>query len=104
MSIMPRIAERWFYEQSPQERRNTSGMFFILLAYLVHYIVFCVIQPFYIEDAGISFAYAKHFAEGEGFVTYPGGERVEGFSNPLWTFILSFFCFFKVRRGSFTPN
>ena len=44
-----------------------------------------------IEDAGISFAYAKHFVDGEGFVTYPGGERVEGFSNPLWTFLISIF-------------
>ena len=43
----------------------------------------------YIEDAAISFAYAKHFAAGEGLVTYPGGERVEGYSNPLWTLLLS---------------
>ena len=43
----------------------------------------------YIEDAAISFAYAKHFAAGEGLVTYPGGERVEGYSNPLWTALIA---------------
>jgi len=43
----------------------------------------------YIEDAAISFSFARNFANGEGFVTYVGGERVEGYSNPLWTFLLS---------------
>lgn len=91
-----RMMEKWFFSKSPQERKYTSGIFFVLLAYLIHYILYCVVQPFYIEDAGISFAYARHFADGEGFVTYPGGERVEGFSNPLWTFLLSFFCLLKI--------
>ena len=45
----------------------------------------------YIEDAAISFAYAKHLVEGEGLVTYPGGERVEGYSNFTWVMLLSLF-------------
>ena len=68
----------------------------VALLYLAHYLIFCVVQPFYIEDAGISFAYAKNFVDGEGFVTYPGGERVEGFSNPLWTFLIGVFYFVGV--------
>jgi hypothetical protein len=40
------------------------------------------------DDAYISFCYARNFAEGEGFVFFPG-ERVEGFSNLLWTLFLS---------------
>ncbi|MFT7520018.1 MAG: hypothetical protein ACI9MC_002162, partial [Kiritimatiellia bacterium] len=43
----------------------------------------------FIEDAAISFAYARNLAMGEGLVTYAGGERVEGYSNPLWTFLLA---------------
>lgn len=74
---------------SAEERWEFSALFWITMAFLAHYLVFCIAQPFYIEDAGISFAYAKNFVEGEGFVTYPGGERVEGFSNPLWTFLLA---------------
>ncbi len=48
-----------------------------------------LLVPWMIEDAAITFAFAKHAALGEGFVAYPGGERVEGFSNPSWTLILT---------------
>ncbi|HHO50845.1 MAG TPA: hypothetical protein ENK18_08190 [Deltaproteobacteria bacterium] len=43
----------------------------------------------YIEDAAISFAYADHLAMGEGLVPFEGGERVEGYSNPAWVFLLA---------------
>jgi hypothetical protein len=43
----------------------------------------------WIEDAGISFAYARNLAEGHGLVAFPGGERVEGYSNPLWVVLLA---------------
>jgi len=61
------------------------------MVYTIHYLVFCLPQPFFIEDAGISFAYARHLVDGEGLVAYPGGERVEGYSNPLWTFVVAGF-------------
>jgi hypothetical protein len=38
-----------------------------------------------IDDAGISFAYARDLAGGFGLTSQPGREPVEGFSNPLWT-------------------
>ena len=40
-----------------------------------------------IDDAGISFAYARNLAAGAGFVSQPGRVPVEGFSNPLWTLL-----------------
>ena len=46
------------------------------------------VWAFTIDDAGISYAYAKHIAEGLGPVATPGGPRVEGYSNPLWVFLL----------------
>jgi hypothetical protein len=36
------------------------------------------------DDAMVSMQYARHLAGGQGLVWTPG-ERVEGFSNPLWT-------------------
>ena len=42
-----------------------------------------------IDDAGISFAYARNLASGVGLVAQPGAEPVEGFSNPLWTLTLA---------------
>ncbi len=41
-----------------------------------------------VDDAGISFAYARSLATGAGPVLQPGAARVEGFSNPAWTAIL----------------
>lgn len=46
------------------------------------------VWPFTIDDAGISYAYAKHIAEGAGPVAVVGGPWVEGYSNPLWVFLL----------------
>ncbi len=40
------------------------------------------------DDAMISMRYARHLAGGEGLVWNPG-ERVEGFTNPGWTFIMA---------------
>ncbi|RJP81012.1 MAG: hypothetical protein C4524_02625 [Candidatus Zixiibacteriota bacterium] len=37
------------------------------------------------DDAMISLTYARNLAEGHGLVWFPGAERVEGFTNPLWT-------------------
>lgn len=51
-----------------------------LISALHHY-------PAVIDDAYISFRYSAHFANGEGLVYNPG-DRVEGFSNFLWTLII----------------
>lgn len=40
------------------------------------------------DDAMVSMQYARHLAGGQGLVWTPG-ERVEGFSNPLWTLFMS---------------
>src|SRR5688572_14364842 len=40
--------------------------------------------PFASEDAYITFRYARHLLEGYGLVYNPG-ERVMGFTSPLWT-------------------
>ncbi len=40
------------------------------------------------DDAFISFRYAAHLAHGQGLV-YNAGERVEGYSNFLWTLVMA---------------
>lgn len=42
-----------------------------------------------IDDAGISFAYARNLAGGFGLTAQPGVTPVEGFSNPLWTVLVA---------------
>jgi len=49
------------------------------------------------EDAYITFRYAQNIADGHGPVFNPGGEAVEGYSNPLWTWVLTGFSFLGVN-------
>ena len=41
-----------------------------------------------VDDAGITFAYARSVTAGLGPVLQPGTAPVEGFSNPTWLFVL----------------
>lgn len=41
-----------------------------------------------VDDAFIPMVYVRNFLHGDGIVFYPGGERVEGFSSPIWTLYL----------------
>ena len=41
------------------------------------------------DDAAISLAYARNFADGHGLVWFAGQHPVEGYSNFLWTMIMT---------------
>ncbi|HEX3703548.1 MAG TPA: hypothetical protein VHU82_09465 [Vicinamibacterales bacterium] len=41
------------------------------------------------DDAMVSMRYARNIAHGWGAVWNPGGERVEGYTNPLWVLYLA---------------
>lgn len=40
-----------------------------------------------IDDANIFMTYARNLARGDGFVYYPGGERIEGFTSFSWLLV-----------------
>lgn len=42
-----------------------------------------------IDDAGITFAYARNLVDGHGLVQQPGMDPVEGYSNPLWLLVMA---------------
>ncbi len=72
----------------------------ILAAYVVYAAVFIWKTIFWVEgvpysalfdDMMISMTYARNLAQGYGLVWNPGGERVEGFSNPLWVVFMALF-------------
>src|SRR5438445_13586570 len=44
--------------------------------------------PHLVDDAFITFRYSANLADGLGLV-FTRGQRVEGFSNPLWTILLA---------------
>ncbi len=78
--------ERWWLGLEDLERKHAYVLALLIIGSVAHFLCYTV---YYIEDAGISFAYARNFVDGEGWVPFPGGERVEGFSNPLWTWLVA---------------
>jgi hypothetical protein len=69
------------------------------LALLIYLYQSWGLRGWIIDDAGISFAYARDLAMGYGLVSQPGMPPVEGFSNLLWVGLLSPF----FRLGLFDP-
>jgi hypothetical protein len=65
---------------------RTTGLLFALV--LVVYLAHALHYRGLIDDAFISFRYARNLAEGQGLVFNPG-ERVEGYTNLLWVLILA---------------
>jgi len=76
--------------------RNTNARFafvLVLVLFVLYAGTFIYRTSFYVDgelhfclfdDAMISMRYARNLAEGYGPVWNPGGEKVEGYTNPLW--------------------
>ena len=78
----------WLAGEGESAGLEYSFLLLALVGHIVHYLAFCLPQPWYIEDAAISFAYARNWVEGWGLVPFVGAEHVEGYSNPLWTYMI----------------
>jgi len=66
------------------ERQYRFLLFFILAATAV----FAWVRRFIVDDAFISFRYARNLAEGHGLV-FNIGDRLEGYTNFLWTLLVT---------------
>lgn len=51
------------------------------------------------DDAMISMRYAKNLADGYGLVWNPGGERIEGYTNPLWVLYMAVIHLFPISQS-----
>ncbi len=80
------LVQRWL-ALPDDDQVHAYGLALCAALFLFH---FGLHSWWFVEDAAISFAFARNAAIGEGFVAYPGGEPVEGFSNPTWTLLLAF--------------
>lgn len=74
----PTRASRWI-----GGRKRVVGLLLAASTVLVGWVT-----RFRQDDAYISFRYARNLAEGEGLVYNPG-ERIEGYTNFLWTVVLA---------------
>ena len=73
-----------------------SGLFFAgFVAGIGAILLLYAARAYYVasvdEDTYISLRYARNLLDGNGLVWNPGGERVEGITNLLWTLILAGF-------------
>ena len=71
----------------------------LLLPFVIYLTGAALLGDWIIDDAGISYAYARNAAAGHGLVSQPGRPPVEGFSNFLWVVLLMPF----VGLGTFDP-
>lgn len=74
--------------------KTSSSPIALLLGFaLVLFAAHAVYTSAMVDDAYIFFRYAQHFADGHGLV-FNVGERVEGYTSPLWVLILGLFAAF----------
>jgi branched-subunit amino acid ABC-type transport system permease component len=72
-----RVGEAWT-RLDAAGRLQVAVLTLCVVGYLVHYLLYTVgARNWFIEDAGISFAYARNFIHGHGLVPYVGG-GIEG--------------------------
>jgi len=71
----------------------------LLLILIIGFFIFhsYTLFPYTDDDAFITYRYARNFASGYGLV-YNKGERVEGYTNFLWTLLISF-----IVKAGFEP-
>ena len=65
-----------------------AGWALIILPVALYVWSLLKLESWLVDDAGITFAYARSAADGYGLVQQPGLPAVEGYSNPLWLALL----------------
>lgn len=69
---------------------NGLSCLFVALPILLYFLLLMVtLQDWWIDDAGITFAYSRSLAEGQGLVAQPWLPPQEGYSSSAWMLLLS---------------
>ena len=72
-----------------------------VFVFVLHGVVF---GSWLMDDAGISFAYARNLATGHGLVSQPGASPVEGYSDFLWVLLMAVFFRIGLFHIVWTPK
>ena len=72
-----------------------------MVVFVLHAVLF---GSWLMDDAGVSFAYARTLATGHGLVSQPGAPPVEGYSNFLWVLVLAVFFRIGLFHIVWTPK
>jgi len=83
--------------------KNTRwpALIFVFSIYVLHALLF---GSWIVDDAGITFSYARNLAQGHGLVSQPGAEPVEGYSNFLWLVLIAAFFIFNAFHPVIVPK
>lgn len=87
--------------KSPAFLASCAAVTLPFIVFVVHSLLF---RDWIVDDAGISFAYARNLAEGLGLVSQPGAAPVEGYSNFTWVILLTPFFLLKLFDPTITPK
>ncbi|MFZ5980770.1 MAG: hypothetical protein ACOYVF_09080 [Candidatus Zixiibacteriota bacterium] len=79
-------------------------VFIVLVPFALYLLMTWPLRDWLVDDAGVTFAYARNLAQGHGLVSQPGAPPVEGFSNPLWLFLMVPFFWFKLFHPYLVPK
>lgn len=91
-------------KQAVNERSFWLQAVLIVLIFAVYLFHAAQMGDWIMDDAGISFVYARNLAQGHGLVSQPGRIPVEGYSNPLWVFLLVPFFWLNLFDPIVTPK
>jgi hypothetical protein len=67
---------------------RVRGIITLLVPFLLYLYLTLYLSEWIMDDAGISFTYARNLAHGHGLVSQPGLAPVEGYSNFLWIILM----------------
>lgn len=94
----------------PQDSKNALvrsrwlGFGFLLVPFAIYVWRSLALRGWIVDDAAISFAFARTFSLGQGLAPQVGAIPVEGYSNPLWVFAMSPFFLLGVFDPYITPK
>ena len=71
------------------KRFDTLQLLVVLVPFSIYLFNTSFLSGWIIDDAGITYAYAKNLALGYGLVSQPGVPPVEGYSNFLWLLFMT---------------
>jgi hypothetical protein len=105
---LPRTSTNPTLPRTVTLRKGQIGFAVIVVAFLIYAALFIYRTSFVVhgeryfslfDDAMISMRYARNLAHGYGLVWNPGGERVEGYTNPLWVLFMAVLHLFPVPQS-----
>ena len=88
--------------------RYSKNIFFLILIFFIAYGLFFILSSSFIykntrgfvlfDDAMISMRYAENLADGNGLTWNKEDEKVEGYSNFLWTVYMAFWHLLPISK------